>query len=295
LPKYKKKYLFLGLGTMGFHMAGNLSMSKQIDLYIFNRTKTTSMEWLNLYKGYLFNENNRSIKFDGIIACLKDDFSILELLIKKNFLGSLKRNGFILDHTTTSLELVRTINTNQTVIKKGLKFFDAPVSGGEIGAINGTLSIMYGGPHIIKKNSKLFNAMSLYGSHINYIGPSGHGQIAKMINQISIIGILQGLAEAINFGKTLDVNMVEIFNSLTKGAAQSWQMDNRFHTMIGNDFKFGFAIDLMIKDLKIALAHAKKNKINLSYTKKILNDYNKLNKLGLGKLDTSALIKKYDL
>ena len=254
---------------MGYPMAGHLSKTKDIDLFVFNRTIKTTKNWLKQYKGNYYNPNELlNIKFDGLITCLKDDAAILEILIKQNLVSTLKKNSFIIDHSTTSLDLIQKISSNQAVIANKISFFDSPVSGGEAGAINGSLSVMFGGS--FKKINTIKKLMNAYASSIVHIGPSGHGQLTKMINQLCIAGIIQGLSEGIILGKSSKLNMDKVFAAISNGAAQSWQMDNRFKTMIENRFDFGFAVDLMIKDLKIAINHAKTNHLELEISKNVL-------------------------
>ncbi|EKO37247.1 phosphogluconate dehydrogenase (decarboxylating), NAD binding domain protein [SAR86 cluster bacterium SAR86E] len=291
MQKYKKKYLFVGLGTMGFPMAGHLSKNPNVDLYVFNRTQSKTKLWLTKYNGkeYVFETND--IKFDGIITCLKDDHAITNSLLDSSLISSLQDNSFILDHSTTSLELVNQFIKNEIIIKKNVDFYDAPISGGEIAAVNGTLSVMIGGS--IDNFSKISTFISAYTKSITHIGESGHGQIAKMMNQLSIAGTLQGLSESIVFGKKYDVDLGKVFEAISNGAAQSWQMDNRFKTMVSNEYDFGFAIRLMIKDLGIILSEAQKQKLQLSIGKQTFDEYKKLDSEGYGKLDTSALVKKF--
>ena len=166
------------------------------------------------------------------------------------------------------------------------------MSGGEIGAINGNLSIMIGGPNRRIKNLK--KIMSSYSKSTIKVGPSGHGQLTKMVNQLCIAGLLQGLSEAIILGKTSNLNMNKVFEAISGGAAQSWQMDNRFKTMVDDNFDFGFAVDLMIKDLRIALKQANFNNLNLKTSKAVLKNYQKLSSHDHGNLDTSSLIKLFN-
>ena len=290
----KPKYLFIGLGTMGYSMAGHLSKQKDIDLFIFNRSKHASKKWLSNFKGQEFIKDKFSeTKFNGLILCLKDDAAILNILFKQNFIQLIKSGGFILDHSTTSLELINEVALNDKFTSKNLSFFDAPVSGGEMGAINGTLSIMYGGPN--SKSKVLKKIMNSYSSSITKIGSSGHGQLTKMVNQLCIAGLLQGLAEAITLGKSSNLNMNKVFDAISGGAAQSWQMDNRFKTMVNDNFDFGFAVDLMIKDLRIALKQADLNDLNLKTTKEVLKNYQELSRNNFGNLDTSSLVKLFNI
>jgi 3-hydroxyisobutyrate dehydrogenase len=294
LPKSKKKYLFIGLGTMGYPMAGHLSKQNNCDLFIFNRTTQVVDKWLNKYKGYKFDFNKLPrFKFDGLILCLKDDASIIDLLIKNKLFKCLKNNSFIIDHSTTSLELVNLITSNNEIVKRKISFFDSPVSGGEAGAIKGSLSVMIGGPD--KKLSIVKKLIDPYSKTIVKIGPNGHGQLTKMVNQICIAGLIQGLSEAIALGKTSNLNMTKVFSAISNGAAQSWQMDKRFNTMVNNQFDFGFAVDLMIKDLKIALEQSKSNELNLTISKSVLKKYQLLSSTNSGNLDTSSLVKLFDV
>ena len=293
MSKLKPKYLFVGLGTMGYSMAGHLSKLKDIDLFIFNRSRNVSKKWLFDYKGQEFIKDKCSgINFNGLILCLKDDASILSILLKKKFIEHVKPNGFILDHSTTSLELIETVSLNNYFSSNNLSYFDAPVSGGEIGAIKGNLSIMIGGPN--RRIKILKKLMSSYSKSTIKVGPSGHGQLTKMVNQLCIAGLLQGLSEAIILGKTSNLNMNKVFEAISGGAAQSWQMDNRFKTMVDDNFDFGFAVDLMIKDLRIALQQANFNNLNLKTSKAVLKNYQKLSSHDHGNLDTSSLIKLFN-
>ena len=271
-------------------MAGHLSQDSSINLFIFNRTKKISKKWLKVFNGRdLDFAIKKKIQFDGLITCLRDDNSLKEVLIKNNYIEYLKKDSFIIDHSTTSLALVDLISTHKYVVNNNIAFFDAPVSGGEAGAINGSLSVMFGGPD--KKIRIIKRLIENYSDSSVKVGPSGHGQLTKMINQLCIAGLLQGLSEGIALGKLSKVNMAKVFEAISNGAAQSWQMDNRFKTMIGNKFNFGFAVDLMIKDLKIALKQAKQNNLELDISKLVLNKYKKLSQAGHGGLDTSSLIK----
>ena len=275
---------------MGFAMAGHLSKNTNLDIYVFNRTSSVSAKWVKKHSGtQLIALNNCSVKFDGVITCLKDDAAISSVLLKSGLLEFLKNNSVIVDHSTTSLDLVSTISQHPKILEKKISFFDAPVSGGEAGAVNGALSIMLGGPK--KKLIQINNLMQSYAKNIVHIGPSGHGQLTKMVNQLCIGSLIQGLSEGVTLGKKSNLNMTKVLDAISGGAAQSWQMDNRFKTMVNCEFDFGFAIDLMIKDLKIALDHSKNLGIELPSTESILQNYKKLSTLGDGRLDTSSLIK----
>ena len=274
---------------MGFHMAGHLTRSNH-EIHVFNRSQLKAKRWTRTYKGLAIKSlNNLSQSYDGVFLCLKDDDAILDILFNSKLIESIKVGAFVVDHSTTSLKLVNRIISDNQIASKKITFFDAPISGGEAGAINGTLSVMLGGGN---KNSLIVRKLiKTYAKNIVHVGPNGHGQLTKMINQICIAGLLQGLSEALSFGRQKKLDMNKVLDAISKGAAQSWQMENRAETMLNNKFNFGFAVDLMIKDLKIALLEAKSLDLNLQTTKDVLDRYSKLSKNGFGNLDTSSLIK----
>ena len=274
---------------MGYPMAGHLSKNESLEVYVYNRTECILDQWLTEYKGSKFNFDDANKKFDGLILCLKDDCSIIDVLINKNLISCLKSNSFIIDHSTTSLELVSSITEDKNIIKKNISFYDSPISGGEAGAIQGSLSVMFGGPEY--KILTIESLMQHYSKSIVHVGPNGHGQLTKMVNQLCIGALIQGLSEGIAFGKSSGLNMNKVLDAISNGAAQSWQMDNRFKTMTNQEFNFGFAVDLMIKDLNIALMESAANGLNLDISKKVLKKYQELSNLGDGQLDTSSLIK----
>jgi len=274
---------------MGFHMAGHLTRSKH-EIHVFNRSYLKTKGWTKTHKGFAIKSlNNLSQLYDGVFVCLKDDDAILDVLFNTKLIESIKVGAFIVDHSTTSLKLVNRIISDNQIAKKKITFFDAPISGGEAGAINGTLSVMLGGGN---KNSLIVRKLlKTFAKNIVHVGPNGHGQLTKMINQICIAGLLQGLSEALSFGSQKKLDMNKVLDAISQGAAQSWQMENRAETMLNDKFNFGFAVDLMIKDLKIALLEAKSLDLNLKVTKDILNRYKKLSDEGYGSYDTSSLIK----
>ena len=274
---------------MGFHMASHLTRS-QHEIHVFNRSHLKAKRWIETNKGFAIKSlNNLSHSYDGVFLCLKDDDAILDILFNSKLIESIKVGAFVVDHSTTSLKLVNRIISDNQIATKKITFFDAPISGGEAGAINGTLSVMLGGG---KKNSLIVrNLIKTFAKNIVHVGPNGHGQLTKMINQICIAGLLQGLSEALSFGNQKNLDMNKVLDAISQGAAQSWQMENRAVTMLNNKFNFGFAVDLMIKDLKIALLEAQSLDLNLKITKDVLDRYNKLSKNGFGNLDTSSLIK----
>ena len=275
---------------MGFPMASHLVTKTNHDIYVFNRSASKEQEFISEVGGTSLRKlNNKEGLFDLLILCLKDDDAILDILFNQGFINYLKSDATIIDHSTTSLHLIEQVITNEAIINKRLYFLDAPVSGGEAGALNGTLTTMVGGDGSTLNN--LEEILSTYCKSIVHIGKNGHGQIAKMVNQICIAGVLQGLAEALEFGKSQNVDMQNIIKAISGGAAQSWQLDNRALTMLKDEFNFGFAIDLMIKDLEIIKRTQTSDLVSLNLTLDVLSKYQALSENGMGKLDTSALIK----
>jgi len=275
---------------MGFPMASHLVTKTNHNIYVYNRSESKEQEFiLNVGGTSLRKLNKKEGAFDLLILCLKDDDAILDILFNQGFINYLKSDATIIDHSTTSLNLIEKVTAHEDITNKGLSFLDAPVSGGEAGAVNGTLTTMVGGDVSVLNN--LEEILSTYAKSIVHIGKNGHGQIAKMVNQICIAGVLQGLAEALEFGKSQNVDMQNIIKAISGGAAQSWQLDNRALTMLKDEFNFGFAIDLMIKDLEIIKKTQTSDSVSLNLTLDVLSKYQALSKNGMGKLDTSALIK----
>lgn len=275
---------------MGFPMASHLVTKTSHDIYVYNRSEPKEEEFILRVGGTSLRKlNKKEGALDLLILCLKDDDAILDVLFKQGFINYLKSDAAIIDHSTTSLNLIEHVTAHEDITNKRLSFLDAPVSGGEAGAVNGTLTTMVGGD--LSALNNLEEILSTYTKSIVHIGKNGHGQIAKMVNQICIAGVLQGLAEALEFGKSQNVDMQNIIKAISGGAAQSWQLDNRALTMLKDEFNFGFAIDLMIKDLEIIKKTQTSDSVSLNLTLDVLSKYQALSKNGMGKLDTSALIK----
>ena len=282
------KVSFLGLGVMGYPMAGHLS-KVGYDVRVYNRTKTRAEQWLKEFKGSLAATPLEAVKGSSVVfACVGNDKDIKEVCMGDNgaFLGMAKGTIFV-DHTTASANIARelaSISKNYSIA-----FLDAPVSGGEAGAINGALTVMVGG------NEKVFNKAKPYidsfSQAVTLMGDTGAGQLTKMVNQICIAGLLQGLSEGIKFGMLSGLDIPKVVEVISKGAAGSWQMQNRAETMSKGEFDFGFAIELMHKDLQICINESKKNNANLPITKTINNFYKKLIDKGYNRNDTSSLIK----
>ncbi len=277
--------LFIGIGNMGFPMAGYLSQKHKVT--IFNRSKEKLKRWITEYNGEILDDLKSINKdYDFIISCVGND-SDLEEIINHSF-DNLQKESVFIDHSTVSPETV--IKLAKRLNGKSVYLLDAPVSGGQAGAENGALSIMVGGDLDAFKKSK--PVMDLYGKKVEYMGDTGSGQQTKIINQICIGGLIQSLSEAIYFMKHTNLDPSKVLDVISSGAAQSWQMENRFKTMTEDKFDFGFAVDLMRKDLSIAFRESEKYGIDLEITKIIDTFYEDLQKQGHNNLDTSSLIKR---
>jgi len=286
----KYKVLFLGLGRMGFHMSAHLSKSKNIDLYIYNRTKKKEDDWLKTYKAKKFDlKNLLNLKFDIIITCLKDDFSINELTNKLLKSSCFHKKTIFIDHSTISLSQVEKLSN--LLNKNKIKFLDAPVTGGEEGAKNGKLSVMIGGN--VSRFKLALPIIKNYSKSVVHMGNTGSGQLAKFTNQILICGILYSISEAFIFSKYHKINQNKLYNVIKNGAAGSWQFNNRYMTIIKNKFDFGFSTELMEKDLRYVLKQSKKSKLNLKLTKEVHRKYKKLISTKYRNQDTSSLIKTF--
>jgi len=281
---------FIGLGVMGYPMAGHISKGGY-NVTVFNRTKSKAEKWIKEHKGKLAETPKDAVKdSDFIFTCVGNDNDLREVTLGENGLfKSAKKNCIYIDNTTASAEIAKELYKTAKV--KGFDFLDAPVSGGQAGAENGTLTVMIGGDS--KPYKKAEPVINCYSKKMKLLGSSGSGQLAKMVNQICIAGMVQGLSEAINFGINAKLNMKEVIEVISKGAAQSWQMENRHKTMIDDKFDYGFAVDWMRKDLKIAMEEAKRNNSPLPITKIIDEYYGEVQKMGGNRWDTSSLIKRF--
>jgi len=280
---------FIGLGIMGFPMAGHLA-TKGYKVSVFNRTIRKSQDWIKKYNGTLCESLSELAESSEVIfLCVRNDDDVKNLINGDDgIINYLKPGTILIDHTTTSAELP--IELNKSLHLKKVSFLDAPVSGGQAGAESGILSVMVGGNKESYKNVK--EIIGAYSKFIKYMGESGSGQLTKMVNQICIAGLIQALAEGINFSDEVGLNTKDVIEVISKGAAQSWQMENRWETMVNDEYNHGFAVDLMRKDLDIVLKKAEKNNIPIDITK-IVNDYYKdIQKTGGGRLDTSSLLKR---
>ncbi|MDA9742539.1 NAD(P)-dependent oxidoreductase [Pelagibacteraceae bacterium] len=286
-----KNVSFIGLGVMGYPMAGHLQ-NNGYNVTVYNRTTAKAEKWVEDYKGSMAKTPGEASQNSEIVfMCVGRDEDIIEVTEgEEGILSKVTEGSIIVDHTTASAEIAR--NYYQKLKDKKLSFLDAPVSGGQAGAENGVLSIMIGGDE--KDYNTVKPVLTSYGKAVELIGPSGSGQIAKMINQICIAGLVQGLSEAMAFGKKSNVDMEKVLSVISKGAAQSWQMENRYRTMLDGKFDYGFAVDWMRKDLSICFNEADKNGANLPITKIVDKYYEEVQKNGGNRFDTSSLMTLVD-
>mgnify|MGYP003321322450 FL=1 len=282
---------FIGLGVMGFPMAGHLA-NQNNNISVFNRTEEKSKTWKTKYQGVICNSPAELAKLsDVIMICIGNDNDVRDVISGRDgVINYLKKGSIIVDHTTTSSEL--SMEMNELLNPKDIFYIDAPVSGGEAGAQSGQLSIMAGGDK--EAFNSIENILEPYTKFIKYMGPSGSGQLTKMVNQICIAGLIQALAEGVNFSKKVGLNTQDVLEVVSKGAAQSWQMENRWETMTQNKYDYGFAVDLMRKDLDIVLKEADKSNISLDVTKIINEFYKDIQDAEGGRWDTSSLLKRLE-
>ena len=281
------KVAFIGLGTMGYPMAGHLKRAGH-DVCVYNRTTAKAERWVEEFGGCMAltpKEAAKDAKF--VFACVGNDDDLRHVVLGgKGAFAGMSAGAVFVDHTTASAQVARELS--EEAEKRGLAFIDAPVSGGQSGAENGVLTVLCGGSQLAFQLSRPI--MRAYGSAITYFGPSGSGQLAKMVNQICIAGCVQGLSEAIAFGMNAGLDMKKVLEAVSKGAASSWQMMNRGETMVDNRFDFGFAVDWMRKDLGIVMQEAERNGSALPVTKMVDGFYEQVQQAGGGRLDTSSLI-----
>ena len=288
-PTPSRNVAFLGLGVMGYPMAGHLAAAGH-KVTVYNRTPAKSAEWVKTHGGIsAATPAAASAGADIVFACVGNDDDLRSITIGADgaFAG-MKSGAIFVDHTTASAEVARELF--KAAAGRGVAFVDAPVSGGNVGAVNGALTVMCGGDATPFDTARPV-AMA-FAKAMTLLGASGSGQLAKMVNQIAIAGLVQGLSEAIAFGKRAGLDMKAVLEVIGKGAAQSWQMDNRGPTMIDGKFDFGFAVDWMRKDLGIALEEARHNGARLPVTALVDQFYADLQVQGANRADTSSLIKR---
>ena len=281
---------FIGLGVMGYPMAGYISKGGH-NVTVFNRTKSKAEKWIGEYKGKMAETPADAAKdAEYIFTCVGNDNDLREVTFgDKGAFKTIKKGTVYIDNTTASATIAREIYDYAK--KNGFGALDAPVSGGQAGAENGALTVMIGGDQADFDKAK--DKIDCYSKKMKLLGKAGSGQLAKMVNQICIAGLVQGLSEGINFGMKAGLNMEDVIEVISKGAAQSWQMENRYKTMIDDKFDFGFAVDWMRKDLKIAMDEAKNNGSLLPVTELVDKFYGEVQGLGGNRWDTSSLIKRF--
>jgi len=282
---------FIGLGVMGYNMAGHLKKNN-FNTTVYNRTSSVSKKWVNEFGGESKSTpGEASSNADIVCICVGRDEDLISVMEGNDgVIKNIKDNTIIIDHTTASADIAR--KYYQLGKQSNFSFLDAPVSGGQAGAENGILSVMVGGDQDQFDNAK--SIMSAYGKTIELIGNAGSGQLAKMINQICIAGLVQGLSEAMAFGKKANLDMEKVLQVISKGAAQSWQMENRYKTMLKGEYEFGFAVDWMRKDLSICFNEAEKNGASLPVTKIVDKYYEEVQNNGGSRYDTSSLMTLVD-
>ena len=286
------KVAFLGLGVMGYPMAGHLKNKGGHEVTVYNRTAAKSEQWVKQYGGKSAATPKAAAQGqDLVMCCVGNDNDLREVTLGKDGAFQAMGKGTIfVDHTTASAEIARELF--EAAKKSGFEFVDAPVSGGQAGAENGVLTVMCGGDEAVFNKAK--PVIDAYARACNLMGAPGSGQLAKMCNQICIAGLVQGLSEAIHFGMKAGLDIEKLIATISKGAAQSWQMENRYKTMVAGKFDHGFAVDWMRKDLSICLGEARKNGASLPVTALVDQFYAEVQKMGGKRWDTSALLARLE-
>ena len=282
------KTAFIGLGVMGGPMAGHLARAGH-DVAVYNRTEEKARNWAQKHKGRTYSSvANAAEGADIVFSCVGNDRDLREVFDAAS--ATMRKGSIFVDHTTASAEIARELAAKAE--ERGLGFLDAPVSGGQAGAEAGKLTVMAGGePSWFAEAQPI---MAAYAANMTLIGPAGSGQLAKMVNQICIAGVVQGLAEGLHFAKRANLDVEKVIAAISKGAAQSWQMENRWKTMNEGRFDFGFAVDWMRKDLGLVLAEAERNGAKLDLTELIDGYYADVQAMGGKRWDTSSLIARLE-
>src|ERR1700733_8724204 len=282
------KVAFIGLGVMGYPMAGHLKTKGGHDVTVYNRTAAKAEKWVAQHGGKSAPTPKQAAEGqDFVMACVGNDHDLREVMLGKDGVFSgVAKGAIVVDHTTASAEIARELHAEAK--KRGFDFIDAPVSGGQAGAENGVLTVMCGGDE--GSFAQAEKVIAAYARACNLMGAPGSGQLAKMVNQICIAGLVQGLAEGLHFAKCAGLDIEKLIATISKGAAQSWQMENRYKTMVEGKFEFGFAVDWMRKDLGICFAEARRNGATLPATALIDQFYAEVQRMGGRRWDTSSLI-----
>ncbi len=286
------KVAFLGLGVMGYPMAGHLKNKGGHDVTVYNRTAAKADSWVKQYGGHSAKTPKEAAEGqDFVMCCVGNDHDLREVTLGPDgaFAG-MKKGAVFVDHTTASAEIARELY--EAAKTRGFEFVDAPVSGGQAGAENGVLTVMCGGDSAPYARAE--PVIAAYARMCKLLGPAGSGQLTKMVNQICIAGLVQGLAEGIHFAKRAGLDVEAVVETISKGAAQSWQMENRYKTMNAGKFDFGFAVDWMRKDLSICLGEARKNGATLPVAGLVDQFYAEVQRMGGKRWDTSSLIARLD-
>jgi 3-hydroxyisobutyrate dehydrogenase len=283
---------FLGLGVMGYPMAGHLKNKGGHEVTVYNRTTVKAQKWVEQHSGQLCLTPAEAAKDqDFVFACVGNDDDLRQVSLgKQGAFAAMTKGAIFVDHTTASAEIARELEAAANTL--GIGFIDAPVSGGQAGAENGVLTVMCGGNDATFHSAKPI--IESFARMIGLMGPAGAGQLAKMVNQICIAGLVQGLAEGVNFAKIAGLDVEPLMAVLSKGAAGSWQMENRHKTMNISKFDFGFAVDWMRKDLDICLTEARRNGASLPVTALVDQFYGEVQKLGGNRWDTSSLLARLE-
>ena len=289
LPTTPKKVAFIGLGNMGFPMAGHLLRAGHM-VTVYNRTTTKAEEWVETFGGQMaLTPREAAADCDVVFTCVGNDDDLRSVVLGENgVFAGMKPNAILFDCTTDSAMVARELAA--VAHEKGLRFIDGPVSGGQAGAENGVLTVMCGAAEADFAEAR--EVAMAFAAAVTRIGEVGCGQLAKMCNQICIAGIVEALSEAIAFGENAGLDMPLVLDVISKGAAQSWQMENRGKTMVKREFDFGFAVDWMRKDLGLCLAEAKKNGSSLPLVEMVDQFYGEVQNLGGRRYDTSSLVMR---
>jgi 3-hydroxyisobutyrate dehydrogenase len=285
------KVAFIGLGVMGYPMAGHLK-AKGYDVTVYNRTAARAEKWVGEFGGAQAKTPRAAAAGQEIVfTCVGNDADLRAVtLAPDGALNGMQQGAILVDHTTASALIARELHASAK--SRGFGFVDAPVSGGQAGAENGTLSVMCGGD--AQDYARVAPAIQVYARACRLMGPAGAGQLTKMVNQICIAGLVEGLAEGLHFARRAGLDAEAVVEIISKGAAQSWQMDNRYKTMIQGKFDFGFAVDWMRKDLAICFDEARRNGANLPVAALVDQFYSEVKNMGGARWDTSSLIARLD-
>ena len=284
------KLTFLGLGVMGYPMAGHLAAKSGHEVAVYNRTAARADEWVRRFGGSRAATPEIAARDAAMVfCCVGDDPDVREVTLgPQGAFRAMPRGAIFVDHTTDSARLAHELSRHAS--ESGFHFLDAPVSGGQAGAESGTLTVMVGGEQASFERAKAL--MDHYAKAVTLMGPAGSGQLTKMVNQIMIAGLLEGLAEGLAFAQRAGLDANKAIEVISKGAAQSWQLDNRGRTMVEDRFDFGFAVDWMRKDLRICLDEAHRNGADLPVAESVSRFYDELSSMGGGRWDTSSLIRR---